>query len=259
MKSAFVIAKKEARAFFTQPTFYVIAGLLTVVFSFLFIIGVTQFAQVAQSMMMQPGAPAQQGNIHYAVFLRHLSILNLMLIFVVPAFTMKLFSEEKKMRTFDLLLTCPVNSVEIAMGKFLGAAAAVGGIVLIALIYPVSSIIFVQKISWAPLLISFLGLYLVGLVYVSMNLFCSSLTESILISYIMSVILNVSIWFVGQGVEMVDGQVARQIFEHISLNYHLAGLVEGTIRSQSLIFLLSLSGLFIFLTERVVESHRWRA
>jgi len=57
----------------------------------------------------------------------------------------------------------------------------------------------------------------------------------------------------------VDSQWARQIFEHISLSTHLSGLVEGTLRAQSLVFFVTAIGLFLFLSERVVESHRWRA
>jgi ABC-2 type transport system permease protein len=261
MKGTLVIAWKEIKGFLLRPAFYVICFFLTVLFSYAFNISVIQFVQMASSSMAHQAMPgaAQQNNIHYMVFLKQLSMLNLLMIFAVPALTMKLFSEEKKMRTFDLLLTAPVSSLQIVIGKFIAAASAVLFIVLLSMIYPISTVLFIENINWAPLFISYFGLFLVGLVYVSMNLFCSSLTESMLIAFFMSVILNVSIWFIGMGVEIVDSQLARQIFEHISLNSHLAGLVEGTIRSQGLVFLTSMIGLFIFLCERVVESHRWRS
>lgn len=261
MSGTLTIAWKEIKGFMLRPAFYVICFLLTVLFSYSFNISVIQFVQMSGAMMMHQGmgGGAQQSNIHYMVFLKQLSMLNLLMIFAVPALTMKLFSEEKKMHTFDLLLTAPVTSFQIVLGKFLAAAAAILFIVLLSMIYPVSTALFVENIKWGPLIIAYGGLFLVGLVYVSMNLFCSSLTESILISFVMSVILNVSIWFIGMGVEIVDSQAARQIFEHISLNSHLSGLVEGTIRSQGIIFILSAVGLFLFLCERIVESHRWRS
>lgn len=258
MSGLFVIACKEIRGFFGNPTFYMILFLIAAVLSFIYPIQLSMFNQLSKTYIMQPDIPQQQLNIHYGVFLRLLSYLNLMLIFIVPAITMKLLAEEKKIRTFDLLLTSPVTSAHIVVGKYIAALAALGGIMLMALTYPLSTAVF-AKIHWMPLFVAFFGIFLVGAVYAAMDLFCSSLTESALIAYVMSVILNVSIWFVGMTVEVVDSQTARNVFEHLSLNTHLAGLVEGTIRTSGLIFLLSVVVLFVFLAERVVESTRWRA
>lgn len=257
MKGSWTICKKELRGFLTSPNFYLIAFLFTLLFSLTYSLSLSQFVRNLSSMVAMPGAPPQQMNIHYAVFLRLLSYLNLMLIFVVPALTMKLFAEEKKMRTFDLLLTSPVTSLHIVFGKYFASLGIIFVLVFLAFLYPLFTATF-ATIQWPPLIIAYFGIFLVGGVYASMNLFCSSLTESILIAYVTSVLLNISIWLVGMGVEAVDGQTARQVFEHISLNTHLAGLVEGTIRSSALIFLFSVCALFVFLCERVVESNRWR-
>jgi ABC-2 type transport system permease protein len=170
---------------------------------------------------------------------------------------MKLFAEEKKLRTFDLLLTSPVTSAEIVMGKYFAALGAVGGIVLLGISYPIATAGF-AKLNWGPLIIAFIGIFLVGGVYAAMDLFASSLTENSIVAYVASVILNVSIWFVGIGSEVVDGESARKIFEHVSLSSHLSALVEGTVRSNGLIFFFSIIVLFCFLCERVVESTRWR-
>ena len=259
MNSTFVIAKKELKSFFMTPTFYFIAGFICVILSLLFPAHFSMFVTQAQMATQQMQQGNQQSNIHYGLYLRHLSYINLLLIFVVPAFTMKLFAEEKKLRTFDLLLTSPVTSWEIVLGKFLSVAGAIGAIMLIALLYPLITLMFVEHIHWPSLILAFMGIYVLSLIYVSMNLFCSSLTESVLISFILSVILNVSIWFVGIGVEIVDSQWARQVFEHISLANQLSGLVEGTLRIQTIAFFVSAVALFLFLAERVVESHRWRA
>lgn len=257
MNAIKTIFKKEARGFFYSPTFYVILFFVSIVFSWVYPIQLNLFAKLLENYVLQQGVPLQQLNIHYGVFLRQLSYLNLFLIFVVPAFTMKLLAEEKKLRSFDLLLTSPVTSLQIVLGKYLAALSAVGMVVLIALAYPVATSVMAQ-ISWGPLLIAFLGIFMVGAVYTAMNLFSSSVTESSLIAYVTSVILNVSVWFIGIGAEIVDGEASRRFFEHVSLNSHLSNLVEGTVRTNSLIFLFSLVGLFLFLSERVVESNRWR-
>lgn len=258
MNPTFVIWKKETKGFFFQPTFYVIAFFLATIFSYLFPIQLNLFSQLATNYVAQQGVPQNQLNIHYGVFLRHLSTINLLFIIIVPAFTMKLLAEEKKLKTFDLLLTSPLTSFQIVFGKYLSVLTVIFALVVIGFLYPAATG-FVADLQWGPLVIAFLSLFLVGAVYAAMDLFCSSLTESILISYAMSVMLNVSIWFIGIGAEVVDTQTARNIFEHISLNNHLAGLVEGTVRTSALIFFFSLISMFVFLAERVVESTRWRS
>lgn len=257
MQGFFTIFKKDLRGFYTSPVFYVVALLVAIVMSWVFPIQLNIFNQMTKNAMFQQGMPQQQMNIHYGLFIRHLSYLNLMLIFVVPALTMRLLSEEKKMRTFDLLLTSPVTSIQIVLGKYLAALGAIGGIVLMAFLYCAFTGFF-AKFSWPLLIVAFVGIFLVGAVYVAMDLFCSSLTESGIASFVMAVILNIGIWFVGIGAEVVDSQTARQVFEHISLNGHLSAFVEGTLRTSALIFLASVIGLFMFLSERVIEAHRWR-
>lgn len=257
MNAIKTIAMKEIKGFFCSPTYWIICFLVSVMLSWVFPIQLNLFAQLLTNYVLQQGVPTNQLNIHYGVFLRELSYLNLMLIFIVPALTMKLFAEEKKLRTFDLLLTSPVTSFQIVAGKFLAVAAAIGGIIFLAFLYPaVTSLL--AEIQWVPLVIAFLGLFLVGLVYGAMNLFASSLTENTIAAYIISVIFNLSIWFIGIGSEVVDGEKARGFFEHISLSSHLSTLVEGTIRTNGLVFFASVLILFCFLAERVVESSRWR-
>ena len=257
MNGVMTIFKKELKGFYFNPTFWVICFLISVIFSWVYPIQLNLFAQLLMNFVMQQGVPQNQLNIHYGVFLRQLSYLNLLLIFVVPALTMKLFAEEKKLRTFDLLLTSPVTSFQIVLGKFLAALGAIGGIVLLAFLYPLATSVM-ATVNWAPLLIAFMGIFLVGAVYAAMDLFASSLTENSIAAYVTSVMFNVSIWFIGIGSEVVDGEKARKVFEHVSLSSHLSSLVEGTVRTNGLIFFLSIIVLFCFLAERVVESSRWR-
>jgi ABC-2 type transport system permease protein len=251
------IFKKEMKGFIFNPNFLIVCGLCAVILSWVYPIQLNMFASELRNYVFQMQMPKQQLNIHYAVFLRHLSYLNLVLILVVPALSMRLFAEEKKMRTYDLLLTSPITSTQIVIGKYLSLIGATVVVIFIAFLYPLVTAFF-AKINWPTLLIAFSGIFLVGAVYGAMNLFCSALTESAIVSYVMAVIFNVGIWFVGIGVEVVESPLARKIFDHISMNQHLASMVEGTIRTSSLVFFASMIALFVFLTERVVESSRWR-
>lgn len=257
MSAISAIFKKETKGFYFSPNFYIVCFLCAAIFSWIYPNVLNKFAMALQTAMYQPDMPKQQLNIHYQVFLPQLNILNLILIFIVPALTMRLFAEEKKLRTFDLLLTSPVTSAQIVIGKYLAALAAIFGICFLSFLYPAMTSLF-TKLNWLPLIISFFGIFIVGAVYAAMDIFASSLTQSAVVAYVMAVMFNMSVWFVGIGVEVVDSPLSRQIFEHLSLNQHLISLVEGTIRTSSLIFFASVIFLFCFLCERVVESSRWR-
>jgi ABC-2 type transport system permease protein len=258
MTKTLVIFKKEFRGFLLSPSFMMVCGLCAVIMSWIYPIQLSQFANELRNFVFTPNMPQQQLNIHYGVFLRHLSYLNLVLLFVVPALAMRMLAEEKKMRTIDLLLTSPVTSAEIVVGKYLAVLGAVFIIVVMAFLYPWATSFF-TKVNWTTLLIAFFGLFLVAAVYASMSLFASALTESAILAYVMAVIFNIAIWFIGQGIDVVDSSVARQVFEHVSLNQHLASLVEGTVRTSTMVFFASLIFLFVFLSERVVEASRWRS
>ena len=256
MKSTYVIFKKELAGFFKSPLFYFLAFAMTLLLSIMFSISFEKFSQSSANAMLQFGSTPQMLNIHYAVFLPHLSIVNLIFIFLIPALSMKLISEEKKMKTFDLLLTSPVSSVAIVMGKYLATLITIFALICVSFVYPViSSRVF--DFTWGPTLVSALGIFMVAGVYLAMNLFASSLTENGLVAFVLSIALNLAIWFIGALNESFDNPATKVVLEHISLNNHLAGLIEGTIRTNGLIFFFSLIFLFCFLTERVIESSRW--
>lgn len=258
MSKVLAIYKKEVKGFLFSSTFYIVCALVAIVFSFIYPNVLNKFAEALQMGMLNPEIGQQQMNIHYQVFLPQLNILNLMLIMIVPALTMRLFAEEKKLRTFDLLLTSPVTSAQIVAGKYLAALSAVFGLCVIAILYPLATAAF-TSLQWGALWIAFFSIFAAGAVYAAVDLFCSSLTESGIIAYVLAVVLNMGLWFVGIAVDAVDNATLRAVFEHISINQHLVSLVEGSVRTSSLIFLASVIFLFCFLCERVVEASRWRS
>ncbi len=258
MRGTFVLFKKELAGYFLSPLFYFISFLMTGLLSVMFSISLGKFHETVSNAMLQLGAPPQAQNIHYAVFIPHLSLVNLLLIFLVPALCMRLLAEEKKVRTFDLLLTSPVTSLTIVLGKYLATLVTIFGLIVVTMIYPVISS-RIADFSWAPTLIAAIGIFLVAAVYAAMDLFASSLTDNGLIAFVLSIVFNLTIWFVGALNESFDEPTAKKILEHLSINTHLAGLIEGTVRTSGLVFIFSLIFLFCFLTERVIESSRWRA
>lgn len=259
MKSVGVILIKEFKALFFSPLFYIIAFLTSCLMGITFSISSLNFAQQMTNALMSMGlGSAQQQNIHYAVFIPHLSLLNLIFMFVVPALSMRLISEEKKNRTFDLLLTSPITSWQIMLGKYLSLLAVIFALSLIAFIY-IAIMRRVFDFSWILAFVAVSGLFLVGAVYSALSLFASSITENTMIAFFVGIVLNISIWIFGGLTEIVDSSVLKSVFDQLSISQHLQAMVEGVLKLNSLFFFFSVIFLFCFLTERMIESARWRS
>ncbi|MGE4131225.1 MAG: ABC transporter permease [Bdellovibrionales bacterium] len=256
MRAILTIAGKDLRNLLTSPLFFVISGLCSVLWSYSYIRALLSFAERSR-MFMQPGAEAGM-NLQREVFLMHISQINLLFVFVVPALTMRLLAEEKRFRTYDLLLTSPISSTQIALGKFLAGLGAVSALTLISFLYPLLTRA-VAEFPFAPLLSAYLGVLMVSSAYVAVGLFASSLTESIMLSVVLGLIFNILLWFISQGAGSAESMpLVSGVLEYMSLGQHFLNFIMGAIKLASVVFLTSVIGLFVFLTQRVVESSRWR-
>lgn len=258
MNPTWLIYKKELQTLFQSPLFYIMAFLTTLLLSIGFVMGIQNYSVLMMNAMYQYAAAPQQLNIHYAVFLQHLSFINMVFIFFTPALSMKLLSEEKKLHSFELLMTSPVTSQQIVLGKYLAMATTLLVLELIGFLYILIASGMVD-FNWWPTIITALGIYFIGLLYGSICLFVASLTENTMISFILGVIANLVLWVIGGSLDFIDQPLLKSIIEQISINQHLQLFVDGVIRTNSLVYFLSAIIFFCFLTERSIESSRWRS
>ncbi|MES2965526.1 MAG: ABC transporter permease subunit [Bdellovibrionota bacterium] len=257
MRGAFVIAGRDLRGLFVSPLFYILTGICAIVWSFQFYFLVNQFVSQSMMQMMQQGQNGEGLNLHFTVMFRHISTVNLMMIFAVAALTMRLFTEEKRQRTFDLLLTSPVTASHIVIGKLIAGTLTAWALIAVSLLYPISMAFF-GKLEWGPLIASYIGLMLMAALYVSVGMFASSLTENNVLAVVMGLIFNVMIWFLGVMGEVAESATQRAISDHINISTHFMSFLKGQPSLAAIVFFLSVIGLFTFLTQRVVESARWR-
>jgi ABC-2 type transport system permease protein len=251
-----VIAWKDFRSLVTSSVFLVCAAVASCLWSFVFLRQILEFAAKSMAGPMM-GMNPEPMNIHFTVFMSHMGVTNVLLIFAVPAFTMRLLAEEKKNRTYDLLLTSPITATHIALGKFLAGFGATMVLLLISFLYPLGASMFAD-FSFAPLLTTYLGATLLAALYVAVGLFSSSMTDSVLLAVIVGIIFNLSLWFVTQGSEMASSPLVSQIMEQISIGQQYSTFLRGTLQISAIVFFLSAITLFVFLTQRVIESSRWR-
>jgi ABC-2 type transport system permease protein len=254
MKKIFVIASRDFKSLVMSPLFMAVAGICCVLWSFVYLRAIGDFAQRLQMTQMQGGAAM---NIYEGLFFSLISIVHLILIVAIPMLTMRLLSEEKKSRTFDLLLTSPITSADIAIGKFLAGFAAAGVLVALSFMYPLMTRL-VTEFNWTMLFTSYFGLLLLVGVYVAVGLFASSLTESAFLAVLLAIVVNFALWFLGQMGED-GGSVAMTIIGQLSVADNFSNFVKGIFKISSLIFFITFISFFVFLAERVVESARWRS
>ncbi len=257
MKKVMAITIKEFRSYLSGPGIYVLAGLLMALLGWTYFVLIQRFSRQSMMMLMQTRGQGGGLDIHQEVFYSLLSNVNLFFLFLAPVLTMKLLSEEKKMRTMDLLLTSPITSLQIVLGKFLAAMLIVILLTSLSLIYPLITSYY-SEVHWGYLLSGYLGVFLITLMYIAIGLFASSLTESLIISMVIGIVLSLGVWFIAWGTTFVENPMLTAILEHISTPKHFGDMLKGSIEISGVTFLLSTIALFVFMADRVVESTRWR-
>ena len=256
-RQTFVIAWRDFYQTVSSPLFFSLTGLFCIFLSYVFPRELFRFA----SSYMMPAfqqAGGQEKNIHFAVFVSHISLINLLLLFCVPALTMTFLTEERKNRTFDLLMTSPVSSFHIVAGKYLALLALVFCFLAVTLLYPLMVALFPTEIPYGPLATSYIGLFLLAALYAAAGLFASALTASTFLSFIIGAILNIALWFISQGQDFSNNPVFTAVMEYLSLGGHLTFFIKGSLTVNSVVFFASAIFFFLFLVYRVIEFGRWR-
>lgn len=182
-------------------------------------------------------------------------LVPLIFLFVVPAITMKLLSEEIKSGTIELLTTKPLHDFEIVLGKFLAAWVLVGVALLLTLVYYLT-ITTVGKIDNGPVVGGYFGLLLTAGVYVAIGMFASSLTENQVIAFIIGFVF-VFVLFMLDKILIYVPESFASIVEFLGIDYHFSNVARGVIDSRDVIYFFSLLGFMLYLTVLSLGRRRW--
>ncbi len=250
-KAIWVICKKELQGFYTSPWFLFIFAVFNLLLCVRFLISLDEFIQ--RSMM-----PMGSGvNIHDALFIPHLNWVYMTFLILIPLMAMKLISEEKKERTMDLLLTSPISSMDIVLGKFLALWLVLISMLALAFLFPLTTSL-VAKFDWGPLLGSYLGMIFLAGFNLSLCLFASSLTSSTVMSGFFGFLFILIMMIFGSSGVQSENMIVVAIFEQLSLGLHLRDFFLGTLNTKSFIFLITGIGFFCYTTYKMVENLRWK-
>ena len=180
----------------------------------------------------------------------------IIILFIIPIITMKSFSEEKRQRTDQALLTSPTSLFEIVMGKFLGALILFAICSLIFVVYALV-ISFFTSPDWAVVLCTVLGLLLLGSALIAIDIFISVLTESMIISAVAGMGVGLLIYMLSNLSSNITVDWLATIVKKIDFLTYYTNFTYGMLNLTDIIFFLSVTGLFLFFTARVLEKRRW--
>jgi ABC-2 type transport system permease protein len=180
---------------------------------------------------------------------------NVLLLLFAIVLTMRTLAEEKKLGTWELLLTSPVRDSDVVLGKFLGSMGILIIMLVLTLFYPLLLVIFGDP-DIGPIWTSYLGLFLLGSTALSVGIFASSLTSNQIVAAVVSGAILFGLWVVG----IIAGsapQALQQVLSYISLSSHSVGLEAGIIDTRDIVYYLSISALFLYSSIRSLEASRW--
>jgi len=250
------IYKRELRAYFQNPGVYVTLAIFLSVAGWFVYSGLAWFVRICMDRRMQMQMGSGPVNFTEFVVKDTFGIISFLFLFVIPLLTMRLFAEEKKSGTFELLVTCPVTDWGLVLGKYLAALSVVVAFLMLSGIFP---LVFSRlgDPEWPVVGSCYLGLLLVGMAYVAFGTFASTLTENQIIAGVVTFFGLLAFYLVGDMGIGGMGAVSR-VFEGLSIRQHSENLIRGRILPEDITYFVAFAVGFLFLANNVLESRRWR-
>ena len=256
MRNILAIANKELRSYFASPIGYATLGVFSLLYGYFYIALLSFFLR--QSMQADPfGQSGQQAmNVNQIMIRPLLQNFTILILFLLPAITMRTYSEEKRAGTIELLLTSPLTDFEIVMGKYIGAMCLYSTMLLVSMVH-VAILFFYGSPEWKPLVTAYLGLLLLGSCFVSVGLFISTLTKNQIVSFMATFGVFLFLWVI-TWIGSFAGPTVDKVTQYLSIIDHFDDFSKGVVDTTHLVYYLSFTTFGLFLTAKSVDSERWR-
>jgi len=235
MKNINNIFKKEFKSYFFSPIAYIVISI------FLLVVGWLFFSTFFLN---------RQANLS-----RFFSILPVTLAFIIPAVTMRLFSEEINIGSYEILLTMPVTFRDIIVGKFLAALAFVGVMLAPTVIYAVT-VSFMGKLDWGPVIGGYIGTLLLGASYCAIGILASSMTRNQVIAFITAMSICVFFTLLIDFLIFFLPNAFVGFFQYMSASFHFQNIAKGVIDSRDILYFLSVSFISLYGTNLIMQEKK---
>lgn len=231
MTNTLNIFRKEFRGYFISPIAYIVIAIFLIVTGWFFFATFFLFGQTEMRNFF--------------------SLLPMIFAFVVPAITMRLFSEEFNTGSYELLLTMPVSSLNIVIGKFLAAVAFVALMLFPTLIYSlfISSL---GDLDWGPVIGGYLGALFLGASFSAIGLFASSITKNQIIAFITGMTFCFLLTLIDKMLFFLPDSLLN-VFQFLGADFHFQNISKGIIDSRDLLYFVSICFVMLYSTNLVIE------
>ncbi|HXG34167.1 MAG TPA: ABC transporter permease subunit [Bryobacteraceae bacterium] len=255
MRNIWTIFRKEIKSYFASPIAYLLMTVFALIFGYFFYVATAIFVTRSfESQMMGRGFPMDVNEWVIRPLMMNVSVIGL---FLIPMITMRLFAEEKRSGTIELLMTSPVRDLEVILGKWLAALALYAGILAISGLN-LGFLFLYGDPDWKPILVGYLGLLLQGGCLLAIGTFISTLTRNQIIAGGATFAACLLLWIL-DWVTAYETATWARVMSYLSVVTHFEPFAKGVLDSKDVVFYLSVMFLGLFLTARSMEALRWRA
>ena len=255
MKNVWVICRKELRSYFASPIAYAVMALFALIFGFVFFSATRDFVNYTYRAQLNGGGPSMSVNEY--IIRPLLGFAGTVGLFLIPLISMRLFAEEKRNGTIELLLTSPVKDLSIIVGKWLGALMLYLFVLGMSLLN-LAMIFLWGKPDWKPVLVAYLGLILQGACLLALGALISSMTSNQIVAggaaFFVSLLLYMMSWMTEY-----DSTTTSKVLNYVSIVTHMENFSKGILDLKDVVFYCTFIFLALFLTARQLESLRWRS
>ncbi|PYN04158.1 MAG: ABC transporter permease [Candidatus Rokuibacteriota bacterium] len=248
------IFKKEMRLYFTSPVAWVVFTMFLLIGGYFFYSIFAFYTLASMQSAMNP-AMGRDLNVSDSVMRPLFSNISVILLLLMPLVTMRLFAEERRSGTIELLLTYPVRDGAVLAGKYLAAFALYAIMIALTLLYP-GIVVYFARLEWGPVLTGYLGLLLMGGTFIAVGVCASSLTENQIVAAITTFGVLLLLWVLGWSADYAGGTAGR-VLQHLSLLEHNDSFAKGVLDTKDIIYYANFIVLALFLTLRSLEARRW--
>ena len=279
MRNILAIAWREVRTYFTSPLAYVVGGVFVGLSGYFFLASLANFSFLCLQYGNSPYA--SELDVNDIVFRPLFGTMVIIFLLMIPLVSMRLLAEERRTGTSELLFTCPVTTSQVVLGKYLGAASLLIVMLLVTVSYPVFILVKSVKPDMPSTLIGYLGVLLMGLSFLAVGLLISSMTENQIVAAVGAFGVLLILYAIGWVAEPASitlgnlmnsltlglwekvhlglgGPTVGEMLKALSISEHFQDFRKGLLDTEHLTFYLSVIFFSLFLTQRVVESRKWR-
>lgn len=255
MKGFGSVYRKDLYSMFASPIFYVVAFTFLVLAGYFFYSALAYYNLLSFQASQNPGM-AKQLNLMEMVLRPFFLDVSIVLLLISPLLTMRVYAEERKTGTLELLFTYPISDSASILAKFAAVVTAFA-VVLAGTLPGIFLLGVIGNPNWKPIFCGYLGVFLLGSAFLSLGVFTSALTQNQIIAAVLSFGALLMFWVIGWAKSFI-GPSMGEFVEYLSITKHLDSFAKGILDSRDLVYYLVFVLFFLFLTLRQMESYRWR-